>query len=185
MSATRYGGWRANESAANRYDGSVSELSSGIIIRRAEAGDVDQLGELGAALMRVHYAFDPRRFLTPGDDAESGYAQFLGSQLDDAKSFVLLAERQGRIVGYVYAGIEPLSWKELRDECGYIHDLLVTDDARRSGVGDALLSGAIEWLTERGMPRVVLWTAAQNEAARRLFERRRFRTTMIEMTLEL
>ena len=35
------------------------------------------------------------------------------------------------------------------------------------------------------MPRVVLGTAAQNERARRLFERRGFRPTMIEMTLEL
>jgi hypothetical protein len=31
----------------------------------------------------------------------------------------------------------------------------------------------------------VLGTAAQNDAARRLFERRGFRQTMIEMTLEL
>ncbi len=135
--------------------------------------------------MRAHYAFDAHRFLAPGDGAESGYAHFLGSQLTDAESIVLVAEHDERIVGYVYAAIEPLSWKELRDECGYIHDLLVTDEARRSGVGDALLNTAIEWLKERGMPRVVLWTAAHNDAARRVFERRRFRATMTEMTLEL
>jgi len=35
------------------------------------------------------------------------------------------------------------------------------------------------------MPRVVLGTAAQNENARRLFDQRGFRPTMIEMTLEL
>jgi hypothetical protein len=35
------------------------------------------------------------------------------------------------------------------------------------------------------MPRVVLWTAAPNDPARRLFERRGFRSTMVEMTLEL
>ena len=89
------------------------------------------------------------------------------------------------IVGYVYAAIEPLSWKELRDECGFIHDLLVADSARRSGVGAALLNAAIEWLRGRGMPRVVLGTAAQNETARRLFAQRGFRATMVEMTLEL
>ena len=154
-------------------------------IRRAEPRDVEALGELGAALMRTHYAFDAHRFLAPGDRAESGYAHFLGSQLADDESIVLVAEQEDRIVGYVYAAVEPLSWKELRDECGYIHDLLVADEARRTGVGDALLSRAIEWLKARGMPRVVLGTAAQNETARRLFERRGFRATMIEMTLEL
>ena len=135
--------------------------------------------------MRAHYAFDRHRFMTPTAGDERGYAQFLESQLDDEDSVVYLAERDARIVGYVYAAVEPLSWKDLRDEAGYIHDLLVADEARRLGVGEALLDRAIEWLRERGMPRVLLGTAAQNETAQRLFERRGFRKTMIEMTLEL
>src|SRR5262245_27828761 len=147
-------------------------------IRRAEPRDAEALGRLGAALMHTHYAFDAKRFLDPGEGAESGYAEFLVSQLRDEESIVLVAEQDGQIVGYVYAAIEPLSWKELRDECGFIHDLLVTDAARRTGLGEALLNQAIDWLRKRGMPRVVLGTAAQNENARRLFERRGFRATM-------
>jgi GNAT superfamily N-acetyltransferase len=154
-------------------------------IRKAGPSDVAALGELGAALMRTHYAFDALRFLQPGGDDEVGYAQFLGSQLGEAGSTIFVAEREDQIIGYVYAAIEPLSWKDLRDECGYIHDLLVAETARQTGIGDALLSAAIDWLREQGMPRVVLGTAAQNETARRLFERRGFRATMIEMTLEL
>lgn len=154
-------------------------------IRRAERRDAAALGKLGAALMQTHYAFDTRRFLEPGEGAEEGYAGFLVSQLRDKGSIVLVAERDGRIVGYTFAAVEPLSWKDLRDECGFIHDLLVVDDARRSGVGEELLNAAIEWLREQKIPRVVLGTAAQNETARRLFARRGFRATMIEMTLEL
>ena len=135
--------------------------------------------------MQAHYAFDTRRFLEPGEGAEAGYARFLVSQLRDKESIVMVAEHDDRIVGYVYAAIEPLSWKELRDECGFIHDLLVADEARKAGVGEALLNAAIDWLREWKMPRVVLGTAAQNENARRLFERRGFRPTMIEMALEL
>lgn len=158
-----------------------------MIIRRAEARDIAALGELGADLMRTHYAFDRDRFIAPGDgaDASEGYGQFLRSQLDASGVLVLVAERESRVVGYVYAAIEPLSWKELRDECGFIHDLLVTDDARRSGVGEALLDRAIDWLREQGMPRVILWTSPHNERARRLFERHAFRPTMLEMTREL
>lgn len=154
-------------------------------IRHGEPRDAEALGRLGAALMHAHYAFDARRFMAPGDDAEAGYAEFLVSRVGDPESLVLVAERQGDIAGYVYAAIEPLSWKELRDTCGYIHDLLVTDAARRTGMGEALLNRAIDWLRAQGMPRVVLGTAAQNENARRLFERRGFRPTMIELTLEL
>jgi GNAT superfamily N-acetyltransferase len=154
-------------------------------IRRAERRDAPVLGKLGAALMQTHYAFDMKRFLEPGEGAESGYASFLASQLRDKQSLVLVAEREDRILGYVFAAIEPLSWKDLRDECGFIHDLLVVDDARRSGVGEALLNAAIDWLRTQKMPRVVLGTAAKNEKAQRLFERRGFRRTMVEMTLEL
>ena len=143
------------------------------------------MGELGAALMRTHYALDPLRFLEPGGGDNAGYSRFLASQLDEEGAVVFVAERQRTIVGYVYAAIEPLSWKDLRDECGFIHDLLVSETARGGGIGEALLDAAIEWLREQGMPRVVLGTAAQNERARRLFARRGFRPTMIEMTLEL
>lgn len=163
----------------------MTALPSPLTVRQATTHDALTLGELGVALMRTHHAFDAQRFLTPVEQDAAGYARFLVSQLDDDASVVLVAERDERVIGYVYAAVEPLSWKELRGECGYIHDLLVTDAARHSGVGEALLDAAIAWLRERGMPRVVLGTAAQNGTARRLFERRGFRATMIEMTLEL
>ncbi|MGE0864623.1 MAG: N-acetyltransferase family protein [Vicinamibacterales bacterium] len=156
-----------------------------IVIRPAERRDLAALGRMGASLMRTHYAFDRQRFLSPDDGAEAGYSSFLGDQLDDGEAVVLVAEVDGVVAGYVYAGVEPLSWKELRDEAGFVHDLLVSDEARGHGAGRQLLDAAIAWLKQRGMPRVVLWTAAPNAGAQRLFERRGFRPTMVEMTLEL
>lgn len=135
--------------------------------------------------MRVHYDFDRQRFLPPGDDPEHGYGWFLGEQLQEADAVVLVAEQDEQVIGYVWAGIEPLSWKELRDECGFVHDLLVEPGARGQGAGARLLEAAIAWLRARGMPRVMLWTAAQNTTAQRLFDRAGFRRTMIEMTREL
>ena len=168
----------------------IPHMPADTTIRRAGERDVPALGRLGAALMRTHFAFDERRFLAPGDDAESGYARFLGTQLQASDTLLMVAEQaapdgSAGIVGYVYAGIEPLSWKELRDEAGFVHDLLVTPAARHTGVGLRLLDSAIEWLREQRMPRVVLWTATPNDGARRLFEGRGFRSTMVEMTLEL
>lgn len=158
---------------------------STIYIRPATRADLPALGRLGALLLRVHHAFDPLRFMAPRDHAEQGYAWFLGSQLDDAEMVVLVAERDGAVVGYVYAGLEPQSWKELRDACGFVHDVAVDETARRDGVATALLEAAEDWLRRHGAPRVVLWTADRNAAAQRLFERAGFRRTMIEMTKEL
>ena len=156
-----------------------------LAIRRAERRDLEALGRLGAMLMRTHYAFDPQRFLPPGESAESGYAWFLGTVMDDPDGCVFVAEEGDAIVGYVYAALEPLSWKELRGPAGFIHDVAVREEIRRSGVAAQLLQTAIEWLRERGAPRVVLWSAAPNEAAQSLFRRFGFRRTMVEMTLEL
>ena len=159
--------------------------SRDVSIRRAAARDLEAVGRLGARLLRDHHAFDRLRFMAPLGNTEEGYAWFLGTQLDRDDAAVFVAERAGAVVGYVYAGIEPQSWKELREECGFIHDVYVDEAARHGGVATALLQAAAEWLCGRGMPRVVLWTAAPNEGARRLFERLGFRPTMTEMTREL
>jgi GNAT superfamily N-acetyltransferase len=154
-------------------------------IRRARDEDVPALGRLGAHLLRAHYAYDPQRFMAPGDDPEKGYAAFLGTQLRRSDAVVLVAERGGAIAGYAFAGIEPRSWKELREEAGFIHDLVVEERSRRQGVGRALLEAAIAWLREQGVPRVVLWTAEPNVASHRLFAALGFRRTMVEMTKDL
>ena len=81
---------------------------------------------------------------------------------------IFVAEQEGEMVGYVYAGLEPISWKELRDACGFIHDVVVEEGNRRAGTATALIEAAMQWLTERGAPRVILWTAEKNERAQRL-----------------
>jgi ribosomal protein S18 acetylase RimI-like enzyme len=154
-------------------------------IRRATAADLPALGRLGALLMRTHYEFDPQRFMDPGTDPAEGYAWFLGRQLKDDDVVVFVAEQDGDVIGYVYAALEPISWKELRDACGFIHDIAVEGSNRRSGTGTALMEAAIEWLRERGAPRVILGTAEKNDRAQRLFAKLGFRRTMIEMTREL
>ncbi len=154
-------------------------------IRPATRADLPALGRLGAMLMRTHYAFDPRRFLPPGDDPEEGYAWFLGTQLDRADCIVLVAERDGKIAGYVWATLEELSWRELRDAAGFIDDVVVDETGRRFGVATALIEAAADWLRAHGAPRVLLWTAEQNEGAQKLFAKLGFRRTMIEMTREL
>jgi ribosomal protein S18 acetylase RimI-like enzyme len=155
------------------------------VIRAATHQDLPVLGTLGALLMRVHYNFDSNRFLPPGDSPEEGYAWFLGTQLTERDVVIYVAEIDGIVQAYVYAGLEPLSWKELRGPAGFIHDIVVAESARRSGVAVQLLDAAKAWLKERGAPRVLLWTAAQNHPAISLFTSQGFRHTMTEMTLEL
>jgi len=155
-----------------------------MIIRPAVERDLPTLGRLGALLVRSHHALDAARFMTAVDSIEEGYSWFLGTQLHKADAVVLVAERAGRVLGYVSAGIEPRSWMELRDEAGFIHDVVVEEGARRTGVATRLLEEAAAWLEQHGAPRVMLWTAAANAPAQRLFAKLGFRVTMLEMTRE-
>ena len=156
-----------------------------VSIRKAERRDEGPLGKLGAMLMRTHYAFDPKRFLPAAEGTERGYGAFLGSMIDAEDDRVFVAEDNAAIVGYVYAGLEPLSWKELRGPAGFIHDIAVIEARRHTGIGTQLMEVAIAWLRERGAPRVILWTAAPNQQAQSLFRSIGFRDTMYEMTMEL
>ncbi|MDX2019493.1 MAG: GNAT family N-acetyltransferase [Deltaproteobacteria bacterium] len=154
-------------------------------IRPATAADLPVLGRLGARLVKAHHGFDQQRFMKPGDDIEQGYAWFLGTQLQVPTVVVLVATAaEERVVGYVYAGIEPQSWKELRDEAGFIHDVVVDDAFDGQGLGSRLVEAAAQWLEDQGAPRVMLWTAENNRSAQQLFLRLGFRRTMIEMTRE-
>lgn len=155
-----------------------------LVIRKAEPRDLEPLGRLGTMLVRTHYAFDRQRFLAPVEGIESRYGAFLGSFREDPDACVFVAEQDGAIHGYVFAALEPMSWKELRGPAGFIHDIAVAAEARRTGIGTKLMQTAVDWLRERGAPRVILWTAAPNEAARRLFHHLGFRDTMAEMTME-
>jgi ribosomal protein S18 acetylase RimI-like enzyme len=155
-----------------------------IVIRRARPRDVAALGRLGGSLVRAHHAFDADRFLAPGPQLEAGYGHFLRGQLAKAGAAIFVAERGGEVVGYVYAGLEAHSWKELRGAAGFIHDVVVDPAARAVGVGTQLIETAAAWLVSQGAPRVMLWTAEQNREAQRLFEHLGFRRTMVEMTRE-
>jgi ribosomal protein S18 acetylase RimI-like enzyme len=154
-------------------------------IRPAHADDAKSLGRLGAMLVKEHYRFDPLRFLEPVPDLPARYGDFLVSRHKQPDNVVLVAERDGAIVGYVFGAKEGFDYMSLRGPAGVIYDLLVDPEHRRQGVGAALMAAMLEALAALGVPRALLFTADKNHVARDMFERTGFRPTMIEMTREL
>ena len=65
-------------------------------------------------------------------------------------------------------------WRAAPD--AWLEDLFVLADARRAGVGDALLTLAVERATERGAKRIELDTNEDNAGALALYERHGFST---------
>jgi ribosomal protein S18 acetylase RimI-like enzyme len=153
-------------------------------IRVATRADLLPLGRLGAVLVSTHHEYDRKRFIKATSNTESGYASFLATQLDEPETVLLIAERGGEVVGYVYAGVEGMDWMSLRGPAGVVQDLVVDPANRRQGIGGKLLEAALKALKAKGAKQVVLSTAERNEPAQRLFAAAGFRRTMVEMTLE-
>ena len=161
------------------------DSQTGLIIRRATPADLQRIGRLGARLVAEHHDFDPQRFLAAGRRTPAGYASFMSAQLEDPDVAVLVADDNGQVVGYAYAAVEGYDYMALRGPAGVLHDIIVDPEHRGRGVGRLLLEAALAFFRSRGVPRVVLSTAEQNEAAQRLFAGMGFRRTMVEMTREL
>ena len=154
-------------------------------IRPAMHADMNAVGRLGAMLIEEHYEFDRDRFIAASPESPQRYGAFLGTQLERENIIVLVADIDGKVVGYTYAGVEGFDYMALRGPAGALYDIVVDPASRGQGIGRMLLDATIAALKKRGEPRIVLSTAEKNETAQRLFARAGFRRTMIEMTLTL
>lgn len=154
-------------------------------IRAATRADLPRLGRLGAMLVEAHHAFDARRFLAARERLPLDYAAFLVGQMEDQNAVVLVADDHGDVIGYAYATVEGHDYMALRGPAGVLQDVIVDPESRGRGVGRRLLDAAMVELRTRGVPQVVLSTAARHAPAQRLFARAGFRPTMIEMTRAL
>jgi ribosomal protein S18 acetylase RimI-like enzyme len=160
-------------------------MSSPVTVRPATPADEKAMGRLGAMLVAEHHAFDPLRFIAPIPELAQRYGAFLASQADRSDKIVLVAEREGEVVGYAYGGVEGNDYMVLRGPAGEIYDVVVDPDHRRQGLGTALFAAVLDALESLGAPRVVLFTADKNHGAQAMFAKLGFRRTMIEMTREL
>lgn len=159
--------------------------TAALTIRAATHADIAAVGRLGALLVRVHHDFDPERFIPATPHTEQGYASFLVTQLDEPNILILVAEQDGELLGYTYAGIEGIDYMSLRGPAGVLYDIVVSPAHRGGGVGRKLLDATVLAIKARGVSQVVLSTAERNESAQRLFAHAGFRRTMVEMTRTL
>jgi ribosomal protein S18 acetylase RimI-like enzyme len=157
-------------------------------VRQAKPADLPEVAKLAALMVRLHHAWDPRRFAILSEPIEPGYEHWLGQEIKNSRAVVMVAvsaKPQAAVLGYAYARLEPRDWNRLLDSCGFLHDLVVAETARRQGIAGALVDAVAAWMAEHGAPRLLLETAAANETAQKFFAKRGFRSTMIEMTREL
>lgn len=131
-------------SAPSRYNGGVL-----FRIRQFEKADFDTLWRIDQA------CFDPQLAYSRPE---------MAFYLRRPGSFSLVAESDAGILGFIVA--------ETRRKTGHIITIDVLAEARRAGVGSALLLAAEERLVRAGAAAVVLETPVNNEAAIRFYKQK-------------
>lgn len=131
---------------------------SNVEVRRAHVKDLDAVAPLFTAY-RAFYR-QPRK---PETDRA-----FLGERLQNGESVIFIAEVDGEPVGFVqlYPCFSSVALKRL----WVLNDLYTSKEARRQGVGTALLERAREHAVETGAKGLVLETTPDNEIAQSLYE---------------
>lgn len=153
---------------------------AGFRIRDGTEEDVGAVLPMVAAICQHHQELDPERYGFVGQVAEM-YRSWLPQRVVDPRSVFLVADAEGSLVGFVVGACESNIRIYTLREFGFIHDVWVEPAWRGQGIAGALVDEAIERFAAMGVTQVRLETAAENEAARRLFASRGFRVGTVDM----
>ncbi len=140
-------------------------MSGEITIRRATPDDAPALLAHLQALVAepvVNIPLAPDELTSTVEQERERLAGFE----DAPRAILLIAERGGQVLGELtLRGISP------RRAVAHVATLgmSVRADARRQGVGSALLEAALEWAPSAGIARAELYVYARNEPAIKLF----------------
>ena len=122
-----------------------------VIIRPVNKEDTDALGEMWLDLVAYH------RNLT--DDlpaaargAEHRYVRRIMERLDDPYMCALVAEVDGKVVGFILGMVIDLM-PDIFDQrpSGFLADIYVEPHVRRQGVGRSLVNALVAWFWQCGI----------------------------------
>lgn len=147
----------ADESSRRGGDTPVAHAQGTLAVSIRDA-DADDTARIVPLVVEMERHFTHR---TPVDEAS--VARFLAQP----QAGILLAERHGCVVGL-------LSWSITLDlyhaaPAGEIEDVVVKEDARGSGIGEALVRAALERFLAAGCAEASVITAPHNDTAQHVY----------------
>jgi GNAT superfamily N-acetyltransferase len=139
-------------------------MSGALAIRVADSTDAPAIAVLNGELGYPS---------TPGE-VEERLGEIFGSPGDA----VLVAERQGRVVGWAHVALKP---SLLSDRTAQLMGLVVAENERSAGIGRALVTEAEGWAQRQGIERMVVTSRVSRERAHRFYEREGY--TLVKRSL--
>jgi GNAT superfamily N-acetyltransferase len=147
-------------------------------VREAAHRDLDRLAALFGLLVAHHRGLGPAFALRPGRGVEEAARAWLRGELEADGARVLCWDADGDLLGFGVARVarRPALFEETAR--GSLDHLVVRPDARRRGVGRALVAAAAAWLRAQGATRLEIAVAHGNAEGAAFWRALGFRPAM-------
>lgn len=154
-----------------------------VVIRRAIPADADIIAGYAGKLVAQHREYNPKRFTCLANHEQM--AEYYSGQTASPNAVVLVAELNGKVVGFAYIQFEARNYAALLESAAWLHDIFVDETARGTNIGKSLIEASAKAAKELGADKLMLLAATENQFAQELFRQAGFRETMAEMMLSL
>jgi diamine N-acetyltransferase len=141
-----------------------------IAVRLATLDDADVIGRQTSSVQQLHNKALP--FIFKPTSADLFPPQKLAALIQDPNCIVAVAEIDRKVVGHIYGAVVNRTENEFNraESYLYIYQIGVDDDARRQGVGTALITFIGDCAQALGLTTVQVDHWAFNGRARAFFE---------------
>jgi len=144
-----------------------------LILRDAETADIELLQDIAKKSFTSSRFYFDLRF--PRDLCDSFYATWIKVSFEGYAQKVLVAELEGKSVGFITCHLEKGS------DSGRIGLVGLRDEARGKGIGQILVHQALSWFSVEGIKSVRIVTQGRNVPAQRLYEKCGFLTRSAQL----
>jgi GNAT superfamily N-acetyltransferase len=159
----------------------ASYIHGDIALRKGGAEFIDRLEPLWLALHEHHQAVQPGFAYFSGERSWELRRSCYRRWILEEGSFILLAERHSRAIGYAFVEIQsgPDDTWVTDSRMAELQTLCVAPDQRGNGIGTLLLNEVDSELERLGVGDLLIGTLAANIGAQRLYERRGLRPVLV------
>lgn len=149
-------------------DSKSTEAAPAAEVRRARRGDRARLGQLWQRLLEEQAAMERR--LAPAADARERWENDFAHVLRDEAQRLFVAEAGEGVVGFAAARrwSAPPIYAEAHEV--FVSELYVVPEARRRGVGQALVEAVKRWARAAGAERLRVAVLSANAAGRQFWQ---------------
>lgn len=129
--------------------------------RKYSERDLDFISEKQNSLSRHHFQFD-KEYYEPSNNSIEEFKNYIDKRITDEDFNIIVAESNGKIVGYVMGWIDvrPPIYK-IRN-VGYLSNIFVDDGERNSGIGKKLYIELEKWFREKDVDYIEIKSDARN-----------------------